>query len=475
MNESTTISPNPVFQEKPSRFGFLKNSGIVSSLIAIGSLTLMVKLIAFGKDLLVAHQFGVSDELDAFLIAFLIPSLIPMVFAQSTPIALMPAYTQTRARHGVRAANELAIQSIRVYATGLLVIIIVTYLARGLIVPLLTSQFSPEKRALTAQLFVALLPFGFLYGLSFGLVTWLQAQKRFVLTSVTPALMPLCSMFFLFFGGVHLGVWSFVWGTTLGSALLLGILWIAARRDGLTVEGIFGTLNAETRKVSRESLALLAGGTLLCGLPVLDQIMAGWLESGSVAVLSYSEKICSIALSIIAGSVAQGIYPYFAEQVSRGDWAVLKSTTWRYSLIIIGGSLPIVAIFWWAAPWMVEHLFQRGAFETSDTHRVADVLRFHALQIPFYIAAVMASRVILALRAGSFLFYTSLVNLAANFALNLMFMKWLGVAGLALATAGVYLISSIMLYAYMLMILPRCIAAHQQLEPALPSPPEFLP
>ena len=127
MNESTTISPNPVFQEKPSRFGFLKNSGIVSSLIAIGSLTLMVKLIAFGKDLLVAHQFGVSDELDAFLIAFLIPSLIPMVFAQSTPIALMPAYTQTRARHGVRAANELAIQSIRVYATGLLVIIIVTY------------------------------------------------------------------------------------------------------------------------------------------------------------------------------------------------------------------------------------------------------------------------------------------------------------------------------------------------------------
>ncbi len=475
MNESTTISPNPVFQEKPSRFGFLKNSGIVSSLIAIGSLTLMVKLIAFGKDLLVAHQFGVSDELDAFLIAFLIPSLIPMVFAQSTPIALMPAYTQTRARHGVRAANELAIQSIRVYATGLLVIIIVTYLARGLIVPLLTSQFSPEKRALTAQLFVALLPFGVLYGLSFGLVTWLQAQKRFVLTSVTPALMPLCSMFFLFFGGVHLGVWSFVWGTTLGSALLLGILWIAARRDGLTVEGIFGTLNAETRKVSRESLALLAGGTLLCGLPVLDQIMAGWLESGSVAVLSYSEKICSIALSIIAGSVAQGIYPYFAEQVSRGDWAVLKSTTWRYSLIIIGGSLPIVAIFWWAAPWMVEHLFQRGAFETSDTHRVADVLRFHALQIPFYIAAVMASRVILALRAGSFLFYTSLVNLAANFALNLMFMKWLGVAGLALATAGVYLISSIMLYAYMLMILPRCIAAHQQLEPALPSPPEFLP
>lgn len=473
MNESTTISQPPVFQEKPSKFGFLKNSGILSSLIAIGTLTLLVKLIAFGKDLLVAHQFGVSDELDAFLIAFLIPSLIPMMFAQSTPIALMPAYTQSRAKHGARAANVLAVQSIRVYATGLLAVIIVTYLARGLIVPLLTSQFSPEKRALTARLFVALLPFGFVYGLSFGLVTWLQAHKRFVLTSVTPALMPLCSMLFLYFGGVNLGVWSFVWGTTLGSALLLGTLWNAARREGLTLEGIFEPLNDETRKVNRESLTLLAGGTLLCGLPVLDQIMAGWLESGSVAVLSYSDKICSIALSLIAGSVAQGIYPYLAEQVSRGDWEGLKSTTWRYSLIIVGGSLPIVAIFWWAAPWMVQNLFQRGEFEMSDTHRVAEVLRFHALQLPFYVASVMASRVILALRAGSFLFYTSLVNLAANFALNLMFMKWLGVAGLALATAGVYLISSIMLYVYMLMILPRRIAAHQQLEPTLPSPPDF--
>ena len=475
MNKSTTSLPPPSLADKPPRFGFLQNTGILPSLIAIGTLTLVVKLIAFGKDLLVAHQFGVSDELDAFLIAFLIPSLIPMVFAQSTPIALMPAYTQARAKHGTRAANELAIQSIRVYAMGLLAVVVAAYFARGLIIPLITSQFSAEKRALTGELFVALLPFGFIYGLSFGLVTWLQAQKRFVLTSLTPALMPLCSILFLYFGGVHLGVWSFVWGTTLGSALLLVILWQAASRDGLTGTGAFGKLSAETLKVNRESLSLLAGGTLLCGLPVLDQIMAGWLESGSVAVLSYSEKICSIALSIIAGSVAQGIYPYFAEQVSRGDWAGLKSTTWRYSLIIIGSSIPLVAVFWWAAPWMVEHLFQRGAFELSDTHRVADVLRFHALQIPFYIAAVMASRVILALRAGSFLFYTSLINLAANFALNLLFMKWLGVAGLALATAGVYLLSSLMLYAYMLIVLPRRIAAHQQFDPTLPSPPEFLP
>ena len=474
MNELTTISPSPPYLGKASKFRFLRTTGILSSLVAIGALTLLVKLIAFGKDLLVAHQFGVSDELDAFLIAFLIPSLIPMLFAQSTPIALMPAYTETREKHGVGAANELAVQSIWVYAMGLLVIIVGAYLARGLIVPLLTSQFSPEKRALTGRLFVALLPFGFLYGLSFGLVTWLQAQKRFMLTSLTPALMPLCSVVFLFFGGSRLGVWSFVWGTTLGSALLLGILWWAALRDGLTGMRTFGKLSAEARKVSWESLPLLAGGTLLCGLPVLDQIMAGWLESGSVAVLSYSEKICSIALSIIAGSVAQGIYPYFAEQVSRGDWAGLKSTTFRYSLIVIGGSLPIVAIFWWAAPWMVQHLFQRGAFELTDTQRVADVLRFHALQIPFYIAAVMASRVILALRAGSFLLYASLVNLAANFVLNLLFMKWLGVAGLALATAGVYLVSSIMLYAYMLTILPRRIASSQTSGVTPPSPTEFL-
>ena len=468
-----TTHPTPALTSTPKLAA--RSWSITSSLLAIGMLTLVVKLVAFGKDLVVAHQFGTSDEMDAFLIAFLIPSLIPMVFAQSIPIALLPAYTQVRDSDGTEAANRLAVQSIWLYGLGLLIVMVATYLARDGIIAVLASKFSAEKKALTANLFTHLLPFGFLYGLSFGLVTWLQAHKRFVLTSLTPALMPLCTLGFMLVAGPVLGVWSFVYGTTVGSALLLGILWWTAHRDGLRGFGRLGSLNPATLRVGRESLSLLAGGMLLCGLPVLDQVMAGWLAPGSVAVLSYSEKICSVALSLIAGSVAQGLYPYFAEQVSRGDWAGLKSTTWRYSWLIIGGSVPVVLAFWWLAPWMVQHLFERGAFDLSDTERVADVLRFHALQIPFYVAAVLASRVILALRVGSFLFYTSLMNLALNFVLNLLFMPSLGVAGLALATAGVYLASAVMLYSYLLVIVPRRIAA-TQLNSALPACPlEFNP
>ena len=68
-----------------------------------------------------------------------------------------------------------------------------------------------------------------------------------------------------------------------------------------------------------------------------------------------------------------------------------------------------------------------------------------------------------------------LSDVALNFVLNLLFMPSLGVAGLALATAGVYLASAVMLYSYLLVIVPRRIAA-TQLNSALPACPlEFNP
>jgi putative peptidoglycan lipid II flippase len=216
-----------------------------------------------------------------------------------------------------------------------------------------------------------------------------------------------------------------------------------------------GKADDATKRLSMDSLPLLASNLLMIGLPLLDQLMAGWLPSGSVAVLSYGEKICSIVIALIAGASGQALYPHLAELVGSKDWAGLRSTSLRYSMLIVGCSLPMVGIFWVAAPFIVKTLFQSGAFDHEDTTRVAEVLRCLALQIPFCIAAVLASRVILAMRCGVFMAVTTVVNLTVNTALNLILMKTMGVAGLALATAGVYLLSAIMLYSFISITLRR--------------------
>ena len=44
-------------------------------MVTVGGLTILVKLAAAAKELLVAYQFGTSDALDAFLVAFVLPGL----------------------------------------------------------------------------------------------------------------------------------------------------------------------------------------------------------------------------------------------------------------------------------------------------------------------------------------------------------------------------------------------------------------
>jgi putative peptidoglycan lipid II flippase len=431
---------------------------ILGSIFTISILTLIVKMVALGKDLVAAHQFGTSDAMDAFLMAFLIPALIPMIMSQSLPSALVPAYAVVRELDGSLAADRMAVQAMWLYALKLGIAVAIAYLAQPVLIPLLTHKFSPEKQVLCAALFRNLLPFAFCYGLSFGFISWLQANKRFAISSIAPAVIPLTTLLFLT-QSKQLGIWAFIYGTNVGSLLLVLVLAFAANSTSEHPLLRPGKVGAASKHLFRESIPLLASGLLVVGLPFLDQWMAGWMESGSVAVFSYSEKICSIVLSIGAGSAAQALLPYLTDHAGKRDWLGLKSTTLRYSAIIIGASLPVVAIFWIAAPNLVQLLLERGSFGQEDTARVATVLRFHALQIPFYIAAVMASKVILAMRAGKFMLFTTLMNLALNAILNTIFMRFWGVAGLALATTGVYLLSAIMLYAYMFIVIPRRIAA----------------
>jgi len=52
--------------------------------------------VAVGKELVVAWRFGISNELDAFLIALLVPSFIINLVAGSFNSSFIPTYIRVR-------------------------------------------------------------------------------------------------------------------------------------------------------------------------------------------------------------------------------------------------------------------------------------------------------------------------------------------------------------------------------------------
>ncbi|MGK0185347.1 MAG: putative peptidoglycan lipid II flippase [Verrucomicrobiales bacterium] len=421
---------------------------ILGSVMTVGVLTMCVKAMGFAKELVVANYFGTSDVMDAFVIAFMIPSVVAAVLAEGLPDALLPAYSETAAKNGKQEADALAVNSIWVYFGTLLVAFAGLLFGGEHLIRLFGANFSAEKLAVSVKMYWALLPFVVFYGMSHVFGTLLQANKRFALAAATPLLVPACSVVGLLAGYDSMGIYGLIAGVVTGSALHLAVLYYAFHQQCDRSLFVCGPWTPEVRSVIRESFPLLAGGIVMYGTTLVDNGMAAWLAPGSVAVLGYGGRICSLVLSLAAISVGKAILPYLADNVAHGQWDRLKQTLFQFSALIAVTCLPVTLILWMWAPEIVAILFERGSFSSSDTARVAGVLQYYGLQIPFYIVAVLASRVVIALRASRFILIVAVFNLTANILFNYLFIQSLGINGIALSTAVVHLVSALMLYSY---------------------------
>jgi putative peptidoglycan lipid II flippase len=63
------------------------------------------------------------------------------------------------------------------------------------------------------------------------------------------------------------------------------------------------------------------------------------------------------------------------------------------------------------------------------------VLAMYAIQIPFFIVSRVFYRFVVAMRRTDLVLWCGMVNLVLDVLLNLLLMRWLGVAGIALATS----------------------------------------
>jgi putative peptidoglycan lipid II flippase len=165
------------------------------------------------------------------------------------------------------------------------------------------------------------------------------------------------------------------------------------------------------------------------------------LPAGSVARINYGSKIVIFILTLIATSLGAVLIPYFSNMVARKEWSTLRLTFRSYLQLVFLITVPLTLLVVYLSKPLVEILFQRGSFTPTDAETVARVQALFALQIPFFVAGIVTVRVISSIRANDILLKAAAINLLVNVVLNYLFVKWIGLAGIALSTSFVYLIS----------------------------------
>jgi putative peptidoglycan lipid II flippase len=110
-------------------------------------------------------------------------------------------------------------------------------------------------------------------------------------------------------------------------------------------------------------------------------------------------------------------------------------------------SVPIALALIFGAHTLVRITLQHGAFNARDTSVVAPTLAMYAVQIPFFVVSRVFYRFVVAMRRTDLVFYCGAINLALDVALNLVLMRFMGVAGIALSTS-LWSVSTCLLFWY---------------------------
>lgn len=320
------------------------------------------KIVAFARTLIVARQFDLSLEYDAFNVANNIPDLLfALISGGALAMAFIPVLSEIMTREGRSQAWDLfsRIANLAFIVTAGLAVVVAVLSG-----PLVRSQFGvapgfgSQQQALVIELMRLNLIATLLFSISGLVMAGLQANQHFLL----PAMAPLLYNIGQIFGAVvlspeqgytisgftlpaaGLGVHGLVYGVILGAVLHLGIQIPGLIRYRFAWAPRIGIKTEPVRKV------LVLMGPRLVTMLMIQLVfyardnLASRLETGAVSALTLGWTIMQVPETLIGTAIGIALLPTLSEMIARSEREAYQATIQRALQVIVAITLPIAAL-----------------------------------------------------------------------------------------------------------------------------------
>lgn len=407
-------------------------------MLLVGGISLLVKVISFFKETIVASYFGLSELIDTYYIAVLIPTFIQNVFIGALKNLFIPNYVIELSTSN----NKGSFQSVTFLAINVLTISLslVAFVFVQFFLELVFPGHGPEYYMLVKKQFYIVLPCLFFWAYSGFLSGLLEIKNKFLISTVSQFILPIITIVCLVFLKPVFGDMVLAAGLTLGSLISLLYLIASSIKQNVLV---FGSLhiNSNIRIMLQQYSPKVTSGLLTGINPFVDQFFAAQLVVGSISAIQYGTKIPAFAIGILILAIGNVILPHFStlinnnlEKAFKQLFSILKTIFW--------GSLVVTLIAIVLSDDIIRLLFERNEFTEKDTYIVSNIQRIALLYVPFYLCTLVCVRFLTALNKNRFMAWTSLWNMILNLILNIILIKSLAVYGLVLSTSIVYILAS---------------------------------
>jgi putative peptidoglycan lipid II flippase len=193
--------------------------------------------------------------------------------------------------------------------------------------------------------------------------------------------------------------------------------------------------DASFKKIlSQYTPLVLAALFLSLALPANNMIAAS-LTSGSVAAYNVGGKFILFFTGLISTGISTVLLPYFAHYFAGDDVVAVRKELSFFLMLATIAAIPVTIILFVLTPFLVKLIFRGAMFSGSDITTVAQIMRYGIIQISFFCANMILVKFANAKRKNTLVTISSFLGLIMNIVLSLIFIRYMGVAGIALASS----------------------------------------
>lgn len=405
----------------------------------LGTATLLSRVLGYLRDALAAMLFGLGGGMDAFIVAFRIPSMFRSMVAEgSLTVSFLPIYAETREKRGEEAAGALSGTIFSALICFFLLSVMAAFFAAPLIVSLFAPGFKadPEKFSTTVELTRMLFPYVGLATLTAFLGGLLNAWGVFLVPALGPVVLniSIIAAAWFFAGSFQPPVAALAAGVLIGGGAQLLMQLYPLVKKGIPLKP---ALNFKDPALARVLLLL---GPSVFGIAVyqvniaVSTFLASLLPDGSVSYLYYAERLFQLPLGLFSISLGVASLPSLSRLASKEDWAGFRTTLDSALGALWFLMVPAAAGLYLLSEPIILALFKRGSFTGEMAASTGKALALYTLAlVPVATARVLAQS-FYARKDTKTPVKAAAWSLAVNLSASLLLMGPLGYAGLALST-----------------------------------------
>lgn len=417
---------------------------VLRSMAIVAIITFLIKVVAFYKETIIASHFGLSEVIDTFIIASLIPAFISSVFITSLTHLFIPNYIN-ELKTGEDKSSFQSVVFLIILGISLSLMLI-SYLSFDIFLDIIYPNKSEANYQLVRDQFYIILPCLLFWGINSVLIGLLEVENKFFISTIV-GLFPIITMIlFLYSLSDAIGPMVLAYGTLAGT--IVSFLYLILFSLNLnTISLGKPVLNKNSISMIRQLPPKISSSFLSVMNNFIDQFFAGQLIVGTLAALSYANRIPAFGVTLVIMSLGNVLLPHFSrlanENLKMTYLYLFKVLKWVFGIMLIA---TLIGIF--ISDWIVELWLERDQFTHADTLKVSAIQQIYLLNVPFYLCTLIIVKFLTSINKNGFMAWISLFNLIVNITLNIILIKYYDVFGLAMSTSLVLIISSCFYFGY---------------------------